>query len=386
MAALVQSYPQQSGTVTMLQTRPSSASGILQSSSQAPSHQYTPNISQVQRNSFHGIHNGMASNYRGLTSVEPIAPYAFTRTPALVSGQRTQSGPHLRAEQRSSSALGVPTYDSGAATNRSRYPAAASISTTSSSSSSDLSALSQKASSKDDSSSTARAVNGTTPQVAMATFTSSLSLSTPAASSAVKSSPDRYRRPNNRRTESATASQQSNSPVSSMPNVTQFYGSSTQQATAALSAKQGSPIQVPQPSGLSPGYIPTPRVTADDMQLNRHISQDQTTRYRRRSIHTIEAAGYWYDGVNPLGGLQQQGSRQVSSANGRIDQQQHPLRSSPVVTLRPGTSHGRNDSSDSVVSSRSSHRSRPSSVSCYSIIPQSIHPSNNVTHAWSQSR
>ena len=385
MAALVQSYPQQSGTVTMLQTRPSSASGILQSSSQAPPHQYNPNLSQVQRNSFHGIHNGMASNYRGLTSVEPIAPYAFTRTPALVSGQRTQSGPHLRAEQRSSSALGVPTYDSGAVTNRSRYPAPASISTTSSSSSSDLSALSQKASSKDDSSSTARAVNGT-PQLAMATSTSSLSLSTPAASSAAKSSPDRYRRPNNRRAESATASQQSNSPVSSMPNVKQFYGSSTQQATVGLSAKQGSPVQVPQPPGLSPGFIATPGVTADDMLLNRHISQDQTTRYRRRSIHTIEAAGYWYDGVNPLGELELQGSRQVSSANGRIDQQQHPLRSSPVVTLRPGTSHGRNDSSDSVVSSRSSHRSRPSSVSCYSVFPQSILLFNNVTHIWCQSR
>jgi hypothetical protein len=109
-------------------------------------------------------------------------------------------------------------------------------------------------------------------------------------------------------------------------------------------------------------------VAADDMQLNLLAGKDQATKYRRRSIHTIEADRYSYDGVNPLGGLQQQGSRQVSSANGRIDhQQQHPLRSSPVVTLRPGSSHGRNNSSDSIDSSRSGHRSRPNSVSYSSI-------------------
>jgi hypothetical protein len=59
----------------------------------------------------------------------------------------------------------------------------------------------------------------------------------------------------------------------------------------------------------------------------------------------------------------QQGSRQVSSANGRIDQQQHPLRSSPILTIRPASSHGRNGSTESVNSARSSHHSRPNSVS-----------------------
>lgn len=358
MAALVQSYPQQSGTVTMLQTRPSSASGILQSSSQASAHhQYAPNLAQVHRNSFHGMSNSMAPTYRGHTTLEPIAPYAFTRTPALLPSPRTASGPHLRPEQRSSSALGVPTYDSGAAANRSRYPAAASISTASSSSSSDLSPMGQKAGSKDDLSTPARTANGT-PQLIMST---SASLAPQVASTTTKISPDRYRRPNNRRAESATVAP-SNSFGSSMPNVKQFYGSSTQQVTPALNnAKQGSamPATLALKQTLARGGV-----AADDMQLNLLASKDQAAKYRRRSIHTIEADRYSYDGVNPLGGLQQQGSRQVSSANGRIDhqQQQHPLRSSPMVALRPGSSHGRNNSSDSVDSTRSSHRSRPNSA------------------------
>jgi hypothetical protein len=360
MAALVQSYPQQSGTATMLQTRPSSASGILQSSSQAPSHhQYAPNFAQVHRNSFHGMSNSLQSTYRGHTTMEPIAPYAFTRTPALVPAQRAASGPHLRPDQRSSSALGVPTYDSGAAANRSRYPATASISTTSSSSSSGLSTLSQKAESKDDSSA---AVRGS-PQLTMNTSPSSGGLSPPAASTTSKASPDRYRRPNNRRAESVPVGP-SNTIGSSMPNVKQFYGSSTQQATLALNVQQGPTVQAPQTWKQTLGSPLALRVAADDMQLNLHMGQDQATKYRRSSIHTVGVDRYSYDGVNPLGGLQQQGSRQVSSANGRIDQQQqHSLRSSPMVTLPPGSSHGRNNSSDSVNSSRSSHRSRPSSVS-----------------------
>ena len=379
MAALVQSYPQQSGTATMLQTRPSSASGILQSSSQAaPSHhQYAQSLSQVHRNSFHGMSNAMASNYRGHTATEPIAPYAFTRTPALVPSTRTASGPHLRSDQRSSSALGVPTYDSGVAANRSRYPASPSISTTSSSSSSDLSALNQKAGSKDDLSPSARTVSGT-PQPTMAT--SAPNVGTPPATTTTTKAPDRYRRPNNRRTESVSSSP-SNGAGSSMPNVKQFYGSSTQQATPAQNVKQASPAQASQtsPQMLSGGRALG--VAADDMQVA--TGKDHGTKYRRRSIHTVEADRYSYDGVNPLGGLQQQGSRQVSSANGRIDQQQqqqhHPLRSSPVVVLRPGSSHGRNNSNDSVNSSRSSYRSRPSSVSCSSNLPLWVRSYGDVT-------
>lgn len=370
MAALVQSYPQQSSTVTMLQTRPSSASGILQSSSQAPSHHQYP-INPSQRNSFHGIPNGIgASSYRGHTSVTPIAPYAFTSTPSLaMPGQRVQGGPHLRSEQRTSSAPIIPTFDSGNTSNRSRYPAAASISTTSSSSSSDLSSLSQKSGSRDDStiSGIARVGNGN-PRPQSTIFSASQSLAPPTVST-TKASPDRYRRPNNRRAESSTGGPQTTSQVpsigSAMPNVMQFYGNSTQQVTPPVNLDQGFNVQLPQISRQPLDFNPTLSTTADDMQLNRQVTQDQAKRYRRRSIHTINAAEYAHDGAKSISaGLQQQGSRQVSSANGRIDHQQHPLRSSPIVTVRPASSHGRNGSSESVNSTRSSsHHSRPNSVS-----------------------
>jgi hypothetical protein len=141
-----------------------------------------------------------------------------------------------------------------------------------------------------------------------------------------------------------------------MPNVMQFYGSSTQQQTMPHQAFNIQ--QLPQFSKGSPTQGSGGAV--DDMQLNRNMAQDQAKRYRRRSIHTIDASEY---GGIPAG-LSQQGSRQVSSANGRIDHQQHPLRSSPVLAIRPESSHGRNGSSESVNSIRSSHHSRPNSVCC----------------------
>jgi hypothetical protein len=384
MAALVQSYPQQSSTITMLQARPSSASGILQTSSQPPHHQYPTN--PAQRNSFHGMNNGMGlSNYRGHTAVAPIAPYAFTSTPSLATpGQRVQ-GPYLRSDQRTSSAPTVATtqqLELGNSGSRSRYPAPASISTTSSSSSSDLSSLGQKSGSRDDSviTGTTRVPSGNPrPHSTIGTSFTSPNLSPPAMSSPVKATPDRYRRPHNRRVESSTNGQQSNAQAatgqSAIPNVMQFYGSSTKQTTPPMNTLQGFNLQMPQLSRPA-GNLPPALGAVDDLQLNRHISQDQAKRYRRRSIHTIEAGDYLTGGGNPISaGLVKQGSRQVSSANGRIDQQQHPLRSSPVVTVRPASPHGRNGSTESVNSTRSN--SRPNSVS-YPSKKQFAHRNNTI--------
>lgn len=362
MAALVQAYPQQSSTVTMLQTRPSSASGILQNSSQTPSHhQYPTNL--AQRNSFHGMNNGLGmSNYRGHTAVAPIAPYAFTSTPSLAPpGQRMQ-GPHLRSDQRTSSAPAVATVHSEAGNQgtRSRYPAPASISTTSSSSSSDVSSPGQKSASRDDSviPGTSQVPSGNPrPHSTILTSSSSPNLAPP-----VKAAPDRYRRPNNRRAESATSQQPNAQPASfasAMPNVLQFYGNSTKQTTPMLN--QGFNASMPQLQRPAGDFPPALGGAFDDMVLNRHTAQDSAKRYRRRSIHTIDAGDYSSGGGNPISaGLAMHGSRQVSSANGRIDHQQHPLRSSPVVTVRPASSHGRNDSTESVGSTRSN--SRPNSV------------------------
>ncbi|TGO23329.1 hypothetical protein BPAE_0136g00210 [Botrytis paeoniae] len=355
MAALVQTLPQQTTTVTMLQTRPSSASGTLQpSQNQAAYHQYT--VNPQQRNNFHGLNNNnMAiSNYRGHSSMAPTAPYAFTSSPGLsIGGQQTPNGSQSRPEQqRTASAPIVPTLQGGStnAPNRSRYPAALSVSTTSSSSSSELS---QRSGTRDDSAITSTARIATrTPRPHSTIITSyNQSLAPPMASPA-KPAPDRYRRPAIRRADSSNSSQAgvSSSSVSTMPNVMQFYGASTQAVNS-----QAFNLQMPQQN--------QPSATADDMQLNQRTTSEQAKRYRRRSIHTIDA----HDNINasPSPGILQQGSRPVNSASGRIDQPpeqhgQHPLRSSPVVTVRPATSHGRNDSTDSMKSTRSGH-SRPNS-------------------------
>ncbi|THV44350.1 hypothetical protein BGAL_0665g00020 [Botrytis galanthina] len=355
MAALVQTLPQQTTTVTMLQTRPSSASGTLQpSQNQAAYHQYP--VNPQQRNNFHGLNNNnMAiSNYRGHSSMAPIAPYAFTSSPGLsIGGQQTPNGSQSRPEQqRTASAPIVPTLQGGStnAPNRSRYPAALSVSTTSSSSSSELS---QRSGTRDDSAITSTARIATrTPRPHSTIITSHNQNLAPPMASPAKPAPDRYRRPAIRRADSSNSSQAgvSSSAVSTMPNVMQFYGASTQAVNS-----QAFNLQMPQQN--------QPSATADDMQLNQRTTSEQAKRYRRRSIHTIDA----HDNINasPSPGILQQGSRPVNSASGRIDQPpeqhgQHPLRSSPVVTVRPATSHGRNDSTDSMKSTRSGH-SRPNS-------------------------
>ncbi|KAJ8065619.1 hypothetical protein OCU04_006294 [Sclerotinia nivalis] len=356
MAALVQTLPQQTTTVTMLQTRPSSASGTLQpSQNQAAYHQYPAN--PQQRNNFHGLNNNnmAASNYRGHSSMAAIAPYAFTSTPGLsIGGQQTQNGSQSRPEQqRTSSAPIVPTLHGGSGNppTRSRYPAALSVSTTSSSSSSELS---HRSGTRDDSAITSTARVATrAPRPNSTIITSYSQTPAPPLGSPAKPAPDRYRRPAVRRAESSNSSQASgpNSSVSSMPNVMQFYGASTQAVNT-----QAYNLQMAQPQNQ-------PSATADDMQLNQRTTSEQAKRYRRRSIHTIDA----HDNTNtsPSPGFLQQGSRQVNSASGRIDQQpeqhgQHPLRSSPVVMVRPAASHRRNDSTDSLKSTRSGH-SHPNS-------------------------
>ncbi|PBP25240.1 hypothetical protein BUE80_DR003715, partial [Diplocarpon rosae] len=304
------------------------------------------------------------ANYRGHTAVAPIAPYAFTSTPSLTTpGQR--QGPHLRADQRTSSAPGTTSHSQHTESGpiRSRYPAPLSVSTVSSSSSSDISARSQISGIRDDS---AIGGNGRTvsslarPQSSTVASSSTPGQSSPSTSSPVKPPPDRYRRPNNRRTES-NASQTPVAPIgSSMPNVVQFYGNATQPQTLPTIAPQTFSLQLPPLSKLTSGTAGG--ASADDMQLSMKTSPDAAKRYRRRSIHTIDLAEF--GGIS--GGLFEQGSRQVSSANGRIDQQQqqHPLRSSPVGGTQPGSTHGRHGSSESVNSTRSATRSysRPNSA------------------------
>ena len=107
MAALVQSYPQQS-TVTMLQTRPASSSGHFSQNNR--SHQRG---TSMPRNVY-GADSG--APYRGQTAALPVAPYAFTATPSLQqqTPREHQAGPFLRSETRTLSP--PPTLAGAAAT------------------------------------------------------------------------------------------------------------------------------------------------------------------------------------------------------------------------------------------------------------------------------
>lgn len=339
----------------MLQSRPSSSSGILQPSSQNQLQtQYSPNSSN--RNSF-----AMASGtYRA-----PIAPYAFTSTPAL---NAASNGQRPQAAVRTSSAPNILAYQQAekvAAGNRSRYPATASISTDSSSSSSELSTAAQTGVTRDDSAliSTARiATRAARPTSTIITSPTSATFTMPNPSPA-KPSPDRYRRPAVRRVGSSGSGQPNQiQPSSSGQNLNHIYGH-TIYATQSDTFEGQDPRkqQMPQTSA-NQNSMPSPvRGSVDDMHLSRPPVQDQAAqRYRRRSIHTIDAGEY----ANLQDDAMSRKAFQQSYFQGPVtsrNDQQHPLRSSPVIQVRPSSSHGRTGSSESFTSLRSSNHSRSSS-------------------------
>ncbi|TGJ87766.1 hypothetical protein E0Z10_g1022 [Xylaria hypoxylon] len=313
MAALVQTYPQQSGTVTLLQTTPGSATGIMPGTSQGHAGQTYGN---PQRNAYHGSLGsvGGQTGYRSGT-VAPIQPYAFTSTPSLANSvQMPQHGGY-----RTSSGTTVPT-------------------------------LPQFGDTRMQSSMTmARPqLNATSIQPTFAQVAAS------------KASPERYRRPAPRQVDSSPSvlqSQQVKSPGVppglGMPTPVQLYN------PRAVPRSQGIVSNRPQSAhGSLSG------ATMDDMHLYRHPAEDESKKYRRRSIHSINSSDYFHPSVpenfkraaepfqsDGLTGWKKQGG---------IEKDQKPPRVVPLPPPAGSASHVRNGSSESIVSSRSSH-SRPSS-------------------------
>lgn len=331
MAALVQSYPQQSGTVTMLQTRNGSGSGVMPSQPQG-SQQY--GNTQQHRNSFHGMpgaSNGAA--YRG--SAAPIQPYAFTATPSLNPTGQWQPYPTFRA----SSSSAVPTtqsFDHNNAYPRSRHAVNASLPNLPSGGSRDDSALPPPG---------GRRASGT-PRPQSAYFSSSTASTSFASSAPAKNQPDRYRRPALRTTESGPAGSATPS-GSGMASVSHLY-------TPPSNTRE----RRPSPSGNNrptsfhaklPGSV-------DDMQLYR--SADDTKRFRRRSMPALDTA------VLPksLAPLDKKPDGSPVDKSTKSADKDH-IKTARLVTINsPTTPSARNGSSESLVSSRSSN-SRPSSVS-----------------------
>lgn len=311
MAALVQTYPQQPAPVAMLQTRPSSGSGL-----QSPSHQYPG--TQPQRNNFQGrsASGGAAPAYR---NSGPIKPYAFTSTPSLNSTSQwqqvgaprpspTSNRPAPRAPEPNRMAMGVGVTGSR-----------------------DDSAIPQR-----------RSISpAQRPQSSYMASTSSTQLSL-AQATPVRAPPDRYRRPG--------LAQHGRSP-SAQPS-----GSGMGSAGQLYTAPPIVPIS-PR-SSMPPGSRPSTMSgsAVDDTQVYHPPSQDEK-RLRRRSMHTLDSADYPNPLTPHLFKRPGDATRPTSAPNGAGKDISKAARFSPNLAHRDNM-HNRNNSSESVASSRSSH-SRP---------------------------
>ncbi len=359
----------------MLQTRPSSASGMLQNPAQGQGHhQYSSSSPQMHLAGYHGIGGIGQTTYRGQTSMAPGASYPFT--PGLsVNNGRPPPDPYPRTDLRASSAPVLPTIrasDVGQPSGRSRYPAAASVST-SSSSSSELSAGTHQSVSWDDSAITSTAwVASRAPRPFSTIIPSAPAATSPVANptTPTKAAPDRYRRPVPRRAESAVPSsttQQSNTlgptflPNTAMAGTNQAYPQMGQFGNSQLMGGYQGFSQAPYFSSSNNSKVApfSPnlalRAAVDDMHLRRPPAREEAARYRRRSIHTIDM-GDTADAQ--LRGIVPQGQRQGFF----VQEHQHPLRSSPVTSNRPSSSPSRSGSSEAIHSLRG-NQIQPSSVS-----------------------
>ncbi|RAL16947.1 uncharacterized protein BO97DRAFT_79762 [Aspergillus homomorphus CBS 101889] len=286
MAALVQTIPQQSGTVTVLQTRPSTSSGAFAPSS-PPSHSQNPRNSTMSWNTYNTT--GNSATYR--TGHQAVAPYQFTSTPNLsnsTSIQNRQSfSPHLRPEHRTSSAPSAPQLSASSAhgglnSRLPHHPAAGSVSSSSNSSV-------QSYMSKDDSAIPSRQLRAEPPLRPLSTVnipsSNFMNISSPTVS---RPSPDRYRR-GNRRPDSA-AGLPSPQPHTSAPGSARtapvtMDDSFLQPGTPSSPGSTGSASD----GARRPGHVRAP--SADDTTRADKPQTELAKRYRRRSWGTIDNAG-----------------------------------------------------------------------------------------------
>ncbi len=265
MAALVQGYPQQSGTVTVLQTRPSSASGMLQSVPVQTTTHYLPGGSH--RNSLHGLPApGTApAVYRG--GQVPAQQYAFRGMPSFNPSMPTMPWQQSRA-QRTTSSPAVPTIQAldymQPAVARSRY--AASVSMTNLPSTANIN-LQMGLGTRDDSvlpvPGTRRVATPPGPRSSQPS-NGALPQPTPAAAAPNRAAPERYRR---------TALRAESSPaVTTVP-----------QLRTSQSATLNRPISFVGPSSAS---------TLEDLGIAPAQSQGEIKRVRRRSMPALDSPGF----------------------------------------------------------------------------------------------
>lgn len=302
MAALVQTIPQQTSTVPVLQTRPSSSSGTFASPSAQTS------STRLQTMSWSSFNAGTSGSYRAGQPV--VAPYALGSS---TNHQHRQSwSPHLRPEHRAFSAPTIPhgpanpTY--AGANSRSPYPAAGSV-TTPVSHPSFPSYVS-----KDDSVLPSRQPRADQPLRPLSTANlptpSVMNISSPAGS--VKPSPNRYRRPNQR-------------------------AEGTQSHPPAAMGDQTNGVANTRPVLRSMGHARVSSV--DDSSHVERPQPELASRYRRRSVGNIDPASYPSIQLTRPTSPPQSGSHDSNSFSSN---------------QRPRSSHSHRESAGSVDSTHSS--------------------------------
>lgn len=311
MAALVQTYPQQTGTVTMLQTRPTSTN-MMPSQGQT-SHQYMGGSSQAPRSTYG---SGAPAGYRG--SSAPVQPYAFTSTPTLNRNQSWQQQTQQNARNHNANASYGTRQYSSSMTNLAYNPMG----------------VGQTGSRDDTAIPPARnIVAAPRPQSAYLAGSSQQSF---APSSSTKAAPDRYRRmANPQQNQNLHGRSQSTAlaPNNGMLPAVQMYNGPNPQRSAV-------------PNRPNSFYGAMPGTSMDDMHVYPQSLADDAKRLRRRSMHSKDYAELSKPNVPPK-----------TEKSGDKDGRTLRVVSSPTPRSRSG-------SSESVVSSRSSN-SRPSSVSSY---------------------
>lgn len=312
MAALVQAFPQQPGTSTMLQARPSSSSGPFPVSSQPQQHQTNSRNTPMARNVYHG--GGSPGNNRGHQTSAPVAHYAFTSTPGLSNTasphNRQNSAPFLRTENRTTSAPSVPQgqHDTSAMNGgppRLHLSAAGSVSASSSSTTSSI----RSHGSKDDSAIPTRQQHSAhnSPRPLSVNFSSSSPLlhSSPTTTTAsTKTVPDRYRRGQKKNETvqppidkaAALSPAPSNSSGPELTPPAQIYSQPAQSdSNSSLKTYQTFRDMV----GNSPGH--TRVASADGPPKDKTHPTELAKRYRRRSLGSLDGtAQINFDQVSDL--------------------------------------------------------------------------------------
>lgn len=262
-----------SSTITMLHSRPSS-SDAFQGASQQFSQ--SPRLVNSSHSTHGSMYNGQNNPYRGASGA-PVQPYAFNSTPNLRKDTRTSSAPPTALPKHA-------------------HTQSASASSTTSSD------VSSQPSAKDDS--VMGSQNGSLINLSSAIPDLSLNFDSQA-----KPSPDRYRRPAQRRNESSNTTQKASQPMTATPAISD---------SVQPSARSSTPESV------------------DDMALTKSANS-AAKRYRRRSLNvaTLEAS-----------------TTQASAGAQNVQRPSSGHGSSTASTIRPVSFHTRSGSDESQKSQR----------------------------------